>query len=106
MPKCSRLMETMLRISSRVPSTGSSTKSWSGSGLLDDAVSCPPALMSPMNSVSTCQCGCAEVEGALENRVNVGRNLTPFRRLKTDPLVGHQAASSVGTLPRSRSLSR
>jgi hypothetical protein len=46
--------------------------------------------------------------GAYMRCVNAGRKLTPWHRLKIDPrgrVVGH-AASSVGTLPRSRSLSR
>ena len=43
--------------------------------------------------------------------VNDGRNLTPWRRVNVDPLVGHFGQSSVvvvavGTRPRSRSLSR
>jgi hypothetical protein len=40
--------------------------------------------------------------------VNAGRKLTPWHRLNVDPpgRVGGHVASSVGTLPRSRSLSR
>ena len=43
-----------------------------------------------------------------DDRVNAGRKLTLWHRLKIDPpgRVGVHAASSVGTLPRSRSLSR
>jgi hypothetical protein len=39
--------------------------------------------------------------------VNDGRKLTPWRRMKTDPLDGHcSSVAAVGTRPRSRSLSR
>jgi NADPH:quinone reductase-like Zn-dependent oxidoreductase len=39
--------------------------------------------------------------------VNDGRNLTPWRRVKTDPLDGHgSSVVAAGTRPRSRSLSR
>ena len=38
--------------------------------------------------------------------VNGGRNLTPFRRLKIDPLGVHSSVVEPGTRPRSRSLMR
>jgi hypothetical protein len=63
--------------------------------LSEPAVLPPPALPVPERTESP------------EERVNDGRKRTPFRRSKTDPLgpCSH-AASSLGTLPRSRSLSR
>jgi putative transposase len=38
--------------------------------------------------------------------VNGGRKLTPFRRLKVDPLGVHSSVDDPGTRPRSRSLMR
>jgi hypothetical protein len=38
--------------------------------------------------------------------VNGGRKLTPFRRLKIDPLGVHSSVDDPGTRPRSRSLMR
>ena len=41
-----------------------------------------------------------------ETTVNGGRKLTPFRRLKIDPLGVHSSVVDPGTGPRSRSLMR
>jgi hypothetical protein len=42
-----------------------------------------------------------------QERVNDGRKLTPWRRMKTDPSCCHDSSvAAAGTRPRSRSLSR
>lgn len=53
-----------------------------------------------------CRCRASDVHHYVVH-VNAGRILTPFRRLKIDPLGGHgSSVDDAGTRPRSRSLSR
>jgi hypothetical protein len=77
---------------------------WAAAAMIE----CPPTVLGTQDDASAEQMVAVWVSKdppANRSVVNGRRKLTRWRRVKIDPLPGHEV-SSVGTLPRSRSLSR